>query len=189
MGRTEQTVVQLVKANLANVAYGPLAHPTLGYDPAVEKYYPYDPDKAGALLDEAGWIAGADGVRQKDGQPLKLEMIMFEGGDNKPAAELVQAMLTKLGFDASLDVTAYDAFADRVSTGKFNTSQMNWTAIDPDLVVYDMLAQQSGGWGRAVQSQPIQGSAYGRSHRAGTADDRRRRAQAHLRRDPEDHHG
>ena len=58
-GRTEQTVVQLVKANLANVAYGPLSRPTLGYDPAVEKYYPFDPDKAGALLDEAGWIAGA----------------------------------------------------------------------------------------------------------------------------------
>ena len=79
---------------------------------------------------------------------------MFEGGDNKPAAELVQAMLTKLGFAVSLDVTAYDAFADRVSTGKFNTSEMNWTAIDPDLVVYDMLhSNQVDGEGQFNRSR------------------------------------
>ena len=153
-GTDRATVVQLVKADLANVAYGPLARPTLGYDPAVESYYPYDPDKAGALLDEAGWVAGADGVRQKDGQPLTLEMIMFEGGDNKTAAELVQAMMAKLGFNATLDVTAYDAFADHVSTGDFNLSQMNWTAIDPDLVVYDMLhSNQVDGEGQFNRSR------------------------------------
>ena len=55
-GTDRATVVELVKANLANVAYGPLAQPTLGYDPAVQEYHPYDPEKAAALLDEAGWV-------------------------------------------------------------------------------------------------------------------------------------
>ena len=32
--------------------------------------FAYDPDEAEALLDDAGWTKGADGVRTKDGQPL-----------------------------------------------------------------------------------------------------------------------
>ena len=79
---------------------------------------------------------------------------MFEGGDNKPASELVQAMLTQLGLNATLDVTAYDAFADHVSTGEFNLSQMNWTALDPDLVCYDMLhSDQVDGEGQFNRSR------------------------------------
>jgi peptide/nickel transport system substrate-binding protein len=34
----------------------------------------YDPDRSKALLDEAGWKAGADGVRMKDGKPLKVSL-------------------------------------------------------------------------------------------------------------------
>lgn len=177
-GVDRKTAVHLVKADLANVAYGPLTQPTLGYDPSVEKYYPYDVDKAGALLDEAGWVAGANGVRQKDGQPLKLEMIMFDSGDNKAAAELVQAMLQKLGFDASLDVTAYDAFADHVSSGKYNTAEMNWTAIDPDLVVYDMFSSKQvtgeGQFNRSRYADPHMDELIAQGERTADIDERKK---------------
>lgn len=33
----------------------------------------FDPEGAAELLDEAGWIPGADGIREKDGQRLELE--------------------------------------------------------------------------------------------------------------------
>jgi peptide/nickel transport system substrate-binding protein len=33
-------------------------------------HYDYDADKAAQLLDEAGWVAGPDGVREKNGQKL-----------------------------------------------------------------------------------------------------------------------
>jgi hypothetical protein len=33
--------------------------------------HPYDPGRAKALLDEAGWTVGGDGVRAKDGQRLR----------------------------------------------------------------------------------------------------------------------
>ena len=36
------------------------------------KPYPYDPEKAKKLLDEAGWVPGPDGVRVKDGTRLSL---------------------------------------------------------------------------------------------------------------------
>ena len=34
--------------------------------------FPYDPDLAKQMLDEAGWTEGDGGVRQKDGVPLKF---------------------------------------------------------------------------------------------------------------------
>lgn len=40
-------------------------------DPGL-KPYPYDPERAKALLDEAGWVPGPDGVRAKDGVRLSL---------------------------------------------------------------------------------------------------------------------
>ena len=47
-------------------------------DPGL-KPYPYDPAKAKALLDEAGWKMGAKGVREKDGVALSLDMDTTNG--------------------------------------------------------------------------------------------------------------
>jgi peptide/nickel transport system substrate-binding protein len=42
-------------------------------------YYPYDPVRAGRLLDEAGWKMGADGVRVKGNQRLSLTLSFTAG--------------------------------------------------------------------------------------------------------------
>jgi peptide/nickel transport system substrate-binding protein len=46
------------------------------YDPKTYPDIPYDPQRAGALLDAAGWKLGIDGVRRKDGKPIELLFIM-----------------------------------------------------------------------------------------------------------------
>lgn len=43
------------------------------------KPYTYDPEKAKALLDEAGWVVGADGVREKNGERLSLNFDTTDG--------------------------------------------------------------------------------------------------------------
>jgi peptide/nickel transport system substrate-binding protein len=147
-GIDRQQVIDLVQAGYNNVGYGPLTAVTFGYDPAVQERYPYDPEMAASLLEEAGWVdSDGDGIREKDGENLRLDMIMFDSSTNKPLAELVQALVTEMGFEAVLDVTPYDAFAERVTTADFNTAEMNWTALDPHLVIFNMFhsSQVDGG--------------------------------------------
>ena len=43
------------------------------------KPFGYDPEKAKKLLDEAGWVAGPDGIRAKDGVRLSLQMDTTDG--------------------------------------------------------------------------------------------------------------
>src|SRR5690606_11750382 len=40
---------------------------------------PFDPQQAAELLDEAGWLVGSDGVREKDGRRLSLTHITTAG--------------------------------------------------------------------------------------------------------------
>ena len=44
-----------------------------------ETTYAFDMDKANQVLDEAGWVRGADGIREKDGQKLEIKFLLSEG--------------------------------------------------------------------------------------------------------------
>jgi peptide/nickel transport system substrate-binding protein len=59
---------------MGRVATGPIASTTRFYDPNVPKY-PFDPKKAEALLEEAGFKKGADGVRVK----MRCIVLPYEG--------------------------------------------------------------------------------------------------------------
>src|SRR4029453_8156110 len=75
--------------------------------PAVRQSYPFDPAKAKALLGEAGWQPGADGIRQKAGQRLELVLNAIEyGGGADPTAQLIQASLRDVGIEPKTKGTA-----------------------------------------------------------------------------------
>jgi peptide/nickel transport system substrate-binding protein len=65
--------------------------------------YPYDPEKAAELLDEAGWVMGADGVREKDGVKLSLEMDSPNGSYpyDKEMAQIIVEQLEAVGIEIS----------------------------------------------------------------------------------------
>ncbi|MBI4279908.1 MAG: hypothetical protein HY660_15765 [Armatimonadetes bacterium] len=137
-GVDRQKVVDLVQHGNADVAHSPFTRSSLFYNAAVKGLYPYNKKKAVELLEAAGWM-GKEGVRQKGGQKLKLAIIMFGvGGPNQQLAEVVQAMLTELGFEVSLDVTGYDAYAKRVTEGTYNMAEINYTGLDPNVPAFLM---------------------------------------------------
>lgn len=62
-----------------------------------------DPDAAAALLDDAGWTAGSDGMRSKDGQPLAITFLYQNnlGAAGQAAAELAVQQWKAIGVDAT----------------------------------------------------------------------------------------
>lgn len=62
-----------------------------------------DPERAGELLDEAGWLAGADGTRAKDGVPLSIDFIYDAASSGHASAgELVAEDWDQLGIATNL---------------------------------------------------------------------------------------
>ncbi|MBB6219404.1 ABC transporter substrate-binding protein [Rhizobium leguminosarum] len=67
----------------------------------------YNPDKAEQLLDAAGWIKGADGIRAKDGKQLSLTLNSNPYlATSKSIDELIAQQLGKIGW--KVEIRAYD---------------------------------------------------------------------------------
>jgi ABC-type transport system substrate-binding protein len=66
--------------------------------------YAYDPAKANQMLDAAGWAKGPDGIRAKNGTPLKFNINTAEGEYPKDIqyVEAVQANLKAVGCDVDI---------------------------------------------------------------------------------------
>lgn len=84
------------------LATGALGAKALGYVDTSE-HYAHDPALAATLLDEAGWVAGADGTRAKDGAPLTLTFNeALPQPRSREVVTLIQEQLAELGIDVQL---------------------------------------------------------------------------------------
>lgn len=82
----------------------------------------FNPQKAASLLENAGWISpGAGKIREKDGQPLHLELA-FIGTDalSKSMAEIIQANVRDLGVDVALVGEEESSIYARQRDGRFS---------------------------------------------------------------------
>ena len=109
----------------------PVAHSSVSpldwvYDPDVPTY-PYDPDRAKALLDEAGWSAIEDGIRTNAaGRRLTLELMTTAGNRSRELVEQVlQSQWRQVGIDVRIrNEPARVFFGETVSKRKFTGAAM-----------------------------------------------------------------
>lgn len=114
----------------------------LGSNPAFAEakqavYTKQDLDKASKLLDEAGWVKGADGVRAKDGKPLTLRLMTW-GGD-KALGEALQNQWTKLGVKAEVKHGDYSLIQAARDSGDWDAFIEAWSTFGD---VYALLQGQ-----------------------------------------------
>ncbi|MER7797859.1 TIGR04028 family ABC transporter substrate-binding protein [Microbacterium sp. NPDC096154] len=101
-GVDRQAIVDTLFTESYPLATGALAKTALGYLDTSE-YYAYDPEKAAQLLDDAGWTAGPDGIREKDGERLHLTFNeALPQPRSKDVVTLVQEQLAQLGIEVEL---------------------------------------------------------------------------------------
>ncbi len=101
--------------------------------------YPYDPQKAGAILDGAGWRLGADGFRYRAGKRFEFGLSTVAGVKNREAIEvLLQSWWRVLGADVLVkNYPAATLFAPYgagglLNTGKTDVSLFTWDDSIPD---------------------------------------------------------
>ena len=110
-------------------AYGPLTETTPCYWPGVKELYPYDPQMAVKLLEEAGWTeVGPDGIRIKDGSRLEIYCpIIF----HQELMMAVQGDLRKVGIDLKVDFVTKAKQDELVMNNQYEAGLVRWVAVDP----------------------------------------------------------
>ncbi|KAB1646964.1 ABC transporter substrate-binding protein [Pseudoclavibacter endophyticus] len=98
----------------------------------------YDPDRANALLDEAGWTArGADGIRTRDGERLT---VAFPVSTNQsiPAEvsllEQIAATAAEVGFDVRLELLDLATWYERSGSWEFDAIIAPYSKSSPDVL-------------------------------------------------------
>ncbi len=135
----KEAIVNDVLEGTASVAAGPTPPAfAWAYNEALDPY-PYDPEKAKALIAEAG----ADGAT--------LTFYVTEGGsgmlDPVPMGTAIQADLQAVGFDVKIETYEWNTFLGEVNPGlegKADMAEMAWMTNDPDTLPY--LALRSEAW-------------------------------------------
>ena len=99
-----------------------------GYkDMQFDQLFPFDRAKAKALLAQAGWTPGSDGILQKGGQKLTLNWIAQRGRYPKDGeiTEAVQQMWKEVGVDAKVEFREWATVFNE--SRKPDWGRHNWT--------------------------------------------------------------
>lgn len=84
------------------------------HDPAIDGYE-YDVERARAILDEAGWVLNADGVREKNGRTLSFTLIYPTGNlAREQSAPLIQQDLAAVGIQVELEAMDFSTLISRL---------------------------------------------------------------------------
>lgn len=117
-----------------NVATSALAKTTPGFADQ-SSYFAYDPDRAAELLDDAGWVSGSDGIREKDGAKLQLDLWWITNfGPNQTSLELIQQELKAVGIDLVLRSGTVPEFLEAQASGDFDIVWGNLSRADGDVL-------------------------------------------------------
>jgi len=149
----KESLVENVLQGTAEVASGPTPPAfAWAYNEALEPY-PHDPEKARALLAEAG------------AEDASLTFYVTEGGsgmlDPVAMGAAIQADFARVGLDVAIETYEWNTFLSRVNPGlkgKADMAQMAFMTNDPDTLPYLALRTEAmpneGGFNSGYYSNP-----------------------------------
>ena len=143
-----------------------------------EQTYPYDPEMARQILDEAGWVDNGEEPRTKDGETLSFDLLVrSESPYNINAAKLVAEQAAEVGIEFNVEVVSVDKLTEltvRKVDGKpapqFDTFIWGWGGdpYDPGFLLSLLTTDEIGSLSDAFDSNPEYDRLY--EEQAGTFD-------------------
>jgi peptide/nickel transport system substrate-binding protein len=117
--------------------------------------YPFDPEQANQILDDAGWVREGDGPRTKGDEQLSFDLYArSQSPFNVQAAKLIAEMAAEIGVEFNVQVVSTDKLYDltvRKVDGKpapaFDTFIWGWGGdpYDPSFLLSVLTTEQIGG--------------------------------------------
>jgi peptide/nickel transport system substrate-binding protein len=159
-----KAILDNVMEGSALPAKGVLSPGVFGFkDMHLEQLYPFDRNRAKALLTQAGFAPGPDGIMQKGGQRLTLTWLAARGRYPKDAeiTEAVQAMLKDVGIETKVEwrewASAFQAF--RSDPLNFHLFTLGWatSSTDADSSLYPLFHSKQfppAGWNTSRYVNP-----------------------------------
>ena len=134
MAIDKAAIIKAVYGAAGQPAKNPIPPTIWSYNDSIEDY-PYDPEKAKAMLAEAGVTV-----------PLETDIWAMPvqrpyNPDAKKIAELIQADLAQVGFKAKIVTYEWGEYRKRCQAGEHQMCQLGWTGDngDPDNFLYTLL--------------------------------------------------
>jgi peptide/nickel transport system substrate-binding protein len=151
------TIVKTIFNGFSPAAWGPLSSGTLGFDESLVGTYAFDLSRAEQLLTDAGWVdQDGDGIREKDGQPLRLDGYLMTWGSLPEVGALLQAQLREAGIDLQNRTVAFPAALDAARQGQHHLIPFNLSSSDPDILrnfFYSGNAPEGFNWSKVADPE------------------------------------
>lgn len=107
------------------------------YDASLENSWPYSAEKAGQLLDQAGWTGrDAEGYRTKNGARLSATWVSYTPvpDDRATLANFMQADLKDIGFELVREVLEPAQYMERYIPRNFDLTDWAFSSPDADVL-------------------------------------------------------
>ncbi|MCS7259348.1 MAG: ABC transporter substrate-binding protein [Anaerolineae bacterium] len=145
-----EEIVQAIFGGFSPAATGPLSSATFGHVAMPDTLVRFDPPEAVRLLEEAGYMdRDGDGVRERDGQPLRLDGVLMTWGSLPEVAQLLQSQWRAIGVQLDLRTLTYPAALEVARTGEYHLIPQNYSGSDPDLLYPYYHSSSTFNWSRA----------------------------------------
>ncbi len=146
----------------------PPAYGTYRWEPPADEAFTFDLDKAGQLLDDAGYTLGSDGKRtMPDGTPIGT-LRLFARSDSKTSLDVLNFFgewLGDLGIDSKVESIESSKLTGVILDGNFDIFEWGWyVEPDPDSMLSYMTCGQLGNWSDSWYCNDAYDALYDQQH-------------------------
>ncbi|WP_088293672.1 ABC transporter substrate-binding protein [Bacillus mycoides] len=130
-GLERQKVIDTYFQGYASLVNVPITPVSWAYTEEGINKYEYNLEKAKKLLDEAGWKAGSDGIREKDGQKLKVSYFASSASKiNDVMIPVMKEDYKKIGVDFNPEYMDFNTMISKVIKGDYDLAMVSTPMID-----------------------------------------------------------
>src|SRR5713101_2000914 len=130
----KDSIVQAAKGGTGATLWGDIVPASWAYDASAVVKYTQDVTKAKALMTQAGWTIGSDGIAVKNGKKFIAKLRVRAGkADRLRAAQIIADQVKAIGMQITPDPTDFKVFYKPIMAGNYDIAIAGFgLTLDPD---------------------------------------------------------